>query len=82
MIVIYGSRFYGKVDSYEGQHQQTRFISTQGVDVNPLGSDTADFSPNADAILTQIAGATGYPKRILTGSQPAAATGEPAERAA
>lgn len=51
------------------KHQLTRAIQTRGVDVDVLGSDVANFSNPADAILTQIAGATKIPKRILTGSE-------------
>lgn len=51
------------------QHQLTRWIRTRGVEVTPLGSDVANFSNPADAILTQIAGSKGIPKRILTGSE-------------
>lgn len=50
-------------------HQLTRWIRTRGVDVKTLGSDVASFGPNADAIITQIAGSKGIPKRILTGSE-------------
>ena len=39
------------------------------MNVQPLGSDVANFQSPADAILTQIAGARGIPKRILTGSE-------------
>ncbi len=46
-----------------------RTFRTRGVDVNMLGSDVANFQNNADAILTQIAGTKGIPKRILTGSE-------------
>lgn len=51
------------------QNQATRWLRTRGVDVKTLGSDVANFSNPADAILTQIAGAKGIPKRILTGSE-------------
>ena len=50
-------------------HQQTRWLRTRGVDVQTLGSDVANFASPADAVLTQIAGAKGIPKRILTGSE-------------
>lgn len=53
----------------EYQHQIRRMIRTRGVTVTPLGTDVAQFGPNADAILTQIAGAKSIPKRILTGSE-------------
>lgn len=53
----------------EYQHQIRRMLRTRGVTVNPLGSDVANFSNPADAILTQIAGSLAIPKRILTGSE-------------
>lgn len=51
------------------KHQLTRWLRTRGVNVQTLGSDVANFSPNADAIITQIAGAKRIPKRILTGAE-------------
>jgi hypothetical protein len=51
------------------KHQMTRWLRTRGVSVETLGSDVANFGPNADAVLTQIAGAKAIPKRILTGSE-------------
>lgn len=53
----------------EYAHQMRRMLRTRGVTATPLGSDVANFSNPADAILTQIAGAKGIPKRILTGSE-------------
>jgi 2'-5' RNA ligase len=53
----------------EYAHQMRRMFRTRGVDINTLGSDVSDFGGNADAILTQIAGAKRIPKRILTGSE-------------
>jgi hypothetical protein len=47
----------------------SRVMKTRGAEVKTLGSDTANFANPADAILTQIAGATSMPKRILTGSE-------------
>jgi hypothetical protein len=58
-----------KEQAEEYKHQLTRWLRTRGVTVSPLGSDVANFSSPADAILTQIAGAKGIPKRILTGSE-------------
>lgn len=58
-----------KEQSVAYKHQMDRWIRTKGVDVKTLGSDVANFSNPADAILTQIAGATTMPKRILTGSE-------------
>jgi hypothetical protein len=53
----------------EYQHQMRRWLITRKTDIKDLGSDVADMTSPADAILTQIAGATGIPKRILTGSE-------------
>jgi len=53
----------------EYQHQIRRMLQTRKVSVDVLGSDTANFSSPADAIITQIAGALAIPKRILTGSE-------------
>jgi len=53
----------------EFEHTMRRNMRTRGVTITELGSDVADFSAPADAILTQIAGATGIPKRILTGAE-------------
>ena len=53
----------------EFEHSMRRNMRTRGVTLTELGSDVADFSNPADAILTQIAGATGIPKRILVGSE-------------
>jgi hypothetical protein len=46
-----------------------RFVRTRGAKVEALGSDVANFNGPADAILTQIAGGSGIPKRILLGSE-------------
>lgn len=51
------------------KHQLTRWLRTRGVTATPLGSDVANFANPADMLLTLIAGATGIPKRILTGSE-------------
>ena len=53
----------------EYKHNISRMMRTRGVTVNTLGSDVANFANPADAILTQISGAKGIPKRILTGSE-------------
>lgn len=50
-------------------HQMKRWLRTRGVDAQVLGSDVADFKSPSDAILTLIAGTSGIPKRILTGSE-------------
>lgn len=51
------------------EHNLSRVMRTRGVDVNQLGSDVADFKQPSDAIVTLIAGTSGIPKRILTGSE-------------
>lgn len=53
----------------EFAHQIRRTIGARGVNVRAMGSDTANIGPNADAVITQIAGATEIPQRILTGSE-------------
>lgn len=53
----------------EYKHGMDRWIRTRGAQIETLGSDVANFSNPADALLTQIAGAKGIPKRILTGSE-------------
>lgn len=58
-----------KEQSEEYKHQLTRWIRTKGTKVTTLGSDVANFDSPADAVLTQIAGSKGIPKRILTGSE-------------
>lgn len=53
----------------EYRHNISRILKTRGMEVKTLGSDVANFQNPADAILTQIAGTTTIPKRILTGSE-------------
>lgn len=60
-------RLKDQAEAYE--HQMSRIIRTRGVNINQLGSDVADFKNPSDALLTLIAGTTGIPKRILTGSE-------------
>jgi len=51
-------------------HKFTRFLLTRGVKTSQIsGSDVADFSRPADALITQIAGGEGIPKRILVGTE-------------
>lgn len=56
-----------QVEDY--MHNISRVLRTRGIEASTLGSDVADFSNACDAILTQIAGAKGIPKRILMGSE-------------
>jgi hypothetical protein len=58
-----------KDNAEEYHHHIKRLLVTRGVNVNALGSDVANFASPADAVLIQIAGTTGIPKRILTGSE-------------
>ena len=51
------------------QHGIINDVRMRGVNVQELSASVAEFGPNADAILTQIAGTTTIPKRILTGSE-------------
>ncbi len=53
----------------EWQNQLTRFMVLRKAQLETKGSDVANFSGPADTIITQIAGAKGIPKRILTGSE-------------
>lgn len=55
------------VEKYE--HGILRILKTRGIKVTDLGSDVANITGPVDAILTQIAGTKGIPKRILTGSE-------------
>jgi len=56
-----------EVDEY--MHGLRRVMRTQGMRIEMLGSDVANFNPQADTILTLIAGGARIPKRILTGSE-------------
>lgn len=51
------------------KHQLQRWIDTRGVKISQVGSNVADFSSNADVLVTLIAGTRRIPKRILTGSE-------------
>lgn len=51
------------------EHGISRIMRTRGVNIKQLGSDVADFGSPADTIVTLIAGTSGIPKRILTGSE-------------
>lgn len=50
-------------------HRYQRFIRTQGVDINSLGTDVVDPSGLIDTALGLIAAATNIPQRILVGSE-------------
>lgn len=55
----------------EFMHGQRRYIRTRKVNVTPFESQTADFSNQANTLLSLIAGTTRIPKRILMGSESA-----------
>jgi len=50
-------------------HGMRRAVRTRGVTIETLGSDVADFSTNADTVLSLLSAGTGIPKRILMGSE-------------
>lgn len=56
-------------EAEEYQHQLKRVMGLVGAKVHDLGSATPDPTGNIDAQLKLIAGATGIPQRILTGSE-------------
>lgn len=53
----------------EFTHELRRNIITRGVEINRLGSDTANLAGPAAAVMDQIAGTVGIPQRILMGSE-------------
>ncbi len=53
----------------EYQHQLRRVIRTRGVEVKSIGSDNPDPKGTFDMIISLLSGATGIPKRLLTGSE-------------
>jgi len=50
-------------------HKISRYIRTQGVDIQELKQEVADPSSTFDVIIKLISAATGIPTRILTGSE-------------
>jgi uncharacterized protein len=56
-------------EAEEYQHNIRRIMRTRGVDVKMLGSDVANFGPQAAAIVDQISAATRIPQRILMGAE-------------
>jgi uncharacterized protein len=56
-----------QIDEYENNLR--RILRTQGVEINELKPQVADPEKFIDAQLLLISGATGIPKRILTGSE-------------
>lgn len=61
------TKFKDQIEKFE--HGMQRMVRTRGVEMTALGSDVADFSNPADAVLSQISSASGIPKRILLGSE-------------
>jgi hypothetical protein len=53
----------------EYQHQLRRILRTRGVKLNVLSGDMADPKNVFDMIMSILSGATGIPKRILTGAE-------------
>lgn len=51
------------------QHQLRRFIRTRGVKIKDLGGETPNPKDIFNMIIALISGATGIPRRILTGSE-------------
>lgn len=51
------------------EHNLTRVLKTKGISVNPIELSVHDPSNHVSVILDLISGATGIPKRILTGSE-------------
>ena len=50
-------------------HGMRRALRTRGVKVTTLGSDTADFGQNVDAVLKLVSAGSTIPVRILVGSE-------------
>ena len=51
------------------QHQLRRFIRTRGVKIKDLGGETPNPKEIFNMLIALISGATGIPRRILTGSE-------------
>lgn len=58
-----------KQQIHEYENDMRRDLITRGVKITSLGSDVADFSRNASAVIDQISAGTGIPQRILMGSE-------------
>lgn len=56
-----------EVDKF--QHNLTRVIKTQGVDVKPIVSNVPSPKDNVETLFQAIAATTGIPTRILSGSE-------------
>ena len=53
----------------EFANQMRRTIGQRGIDFKAIGADPTDFGPNVDAMFDILSASTGYPKRILMGSE-------------
>lgn len=58
-----------KKQAEEYQHQLRRTLVGAGMTASSLGSDVPDSKNGVDGLLDLISGASGIPKRILTGSE-------------
>ncbi len=56
-----------EIDDYK--HNLKRDLTTRGLDIKALGSDTADFSRPVDSIIGLICAGVSIPQRILVGSE-------------
>lgn len=59
--------FSDEIEEY--MHGYRRFIRTQGITANVLGSEVPDPSGEFSSVMALIAGATGIPSRVLLGSE-------------
>lgn len=59
--------FTAEIEEY--MNQMKRYIRTQGIEANVLGSDVADPKSNFEVLISVISGTTGIPQRILLGSE-------------
>ncbi len=56
-----------QIDDYI--HKISRYMRTQGIDIEELAQEVADPEPTFNVIIKLISAATGIPARILTGSE-------------
>lgn len=61
------SELQDQVDEYINNVRRVLF--TRGVDINELTGQAQSFGGNAEALIDQISGTAGIPKRILLGSE-------------
>lgn len=60
-------RLDAELDEYH--HGARRHLRTRGGKISPLAANVAAFASNATAIMEQISGTSGIPRRILIGSE-------------